>query len=78
MWSFRLAYQSRKSPTDAKVVVSPNPLVFATTTTLTKFSVPNTSSSTQRTRCRFSSLIWTKMLPASASSSRAIVSRSRR
>ena len=37
-----------------------------------KFCAPNTSSITQRTRCRFSSLICTNMLPVSASSSRAI------
>ncbi len=44
----------------------------------TKFSVPNTSSISARTRCTFSSPICTKMLPLSCSRSRATVSRSRR
>jgi hypothetical protein len=47
-------------------------------TTATKFSRPNTSSSRQRTRCRFSSLICTKMEPLSLRSSRHKSRRSRR
>ncbi len=39
------------------------PLVFLNVISDTKFSLPNTSSSTQRTRCTFSSPICTKMLP---------------
>ncbi len=45
---------------------------------LQKFSAPNTSSINARTRCTFSSLICTKMLPLSVSISRISSSRSRR
>jgi hypothetical protein len=54
------------------------PPVFLNAITATKFSLPNTSSSRQRTRCRFSSLICTKMEPLSLRSSRHKSRRSRR
>ena len=59
---------SRSVPAASSLVF---PVVFLKAICEQKFSLPKTSSITDRTRCTFSSPIWTKTLPLSVSSSRA-------